>query len=75
MTAAAAVAIISMGLMNAVRSSARRPLPALVHRRGHGVHRRICLPVLPVPGNPLHQPASRATAVLVVVELFFSVAG
>lgn len=73
----AAVAIVSMGLMNAVRS-----------QRGNDSFLRwstvvataltagLCLTVLyQYSGNVLHHPAALATGVLAVFELFFAVAG
>ena len=73
----AAIAIVSMGLMNAVRSRRKsdaflRWSTALVTALTAG----LCLTVLyQFSGNVLHQPAALATAVLAVVELFFAVAG
>ena len=76
-TAAAAVALISVGLMNAVRSqrasdSFLRWCTAVATALAAG----LCLPVIyHLPGNLLHQPAALATAVCVIFELFCSVAG
>jgi len=73
----AAVAIISMGLMNAVRS----------HRRGDAFLRWctvaatalttwVCLSVLyHYSGNVLHRPAALATGVFALCELLFAVMG
>jgi hypothetical protein len=73
----AAVAIVSMGLMNAVRSQRTgdaflRWSTAVVTALTAG----LCLPVLyRFSGNVLHQPAALATGVLAVFELLFAVAG
>jgi hypothetical protein len=73
----AAVAIVSVGLMNAVRSQRKsdaflRWSTALATALTSG----LCLSVLyQFSGNVLHQPAALATGVLAVVELFFAVAG
>ena len=76
-TGGVAVAIVTVGLMNAVRSQ----------RKSDGFLRwstvvataltaGLCLSVLyRFPGNVLHQPAALATGVLAVFELFFAVAG
>jgi hypothetical protein len=73
----AAVAIVSMGLMNAVRS--RRKSDSLLRWStavATALTAGLCLSVLyRFPGNVLHQPAALATGALAVVELFFSVAG
>ncbi len=76
-TAGTAVAVISMGLMNAVRSQRRsdgllRWSTAVVTALTAG----LCLVLLyRFTGNVLHQPAALATGVLAVFELFFTVAG
>ncbi len=73
----AAVAIVTMGLMNAVRSQRKsdrllRWCTALATALTAG----LCLKVLyQFSGNVLHQPAALATGLLAVVELFFSLAG
>lgn len=73
----AAVAIVSMGLMNAVRSQRKsdaflRWNTAIVS----ALTAALCLKALyQFSGNVLHQPAALATAVLAVIELFFAVAG
>jgi hypothetical protein len=73
----AAVAIISMGLMNAVRSQRSndaflRWSTAAVTALTAGV----CLSVLyGFSGNVLHHPAALATGVLAVFELLFALAG
>jgi hypothetical protein len=73
----AAVAIVSMGLMNAVRSQRRsdrflRWNTAAVT----GLTAALCLRVLyQLSSNVLHQPVALATGVLAVLELFFTVAG
>ncbi|HVJ05570.1 MAG TPA: hypothetical protein VM578_07845 [Candidatus Saccharimonadales bacterium] len=75
-TGGAAVAIVSMGLMNAVRSQRRKDgflswMTALVT----ALTGAMCIGVLyHFPGNVLHQPAALATGVLAVVELFFALA-
>ncbi len=72
-----AVAIISMGLMNAVRS--KRKSDAFLRwstATATALTAGLCLVRLyQFSGNVLHQPAALATAVLAVVELFFAVAG
>jgi hypothetical protein len=72
-----AVAIVSMGLMNAVR--ARRKSDSLLRWStvvATALTAGLCLSVLyRFPGNVLHQPAALATAALAVFELFFAVAG
>jgi hypothetical protein len=76
-TGGAAVAIIAMGLMNAVRSQRKNDrflvwTTALVTALAGAM----CIGVLyHFPGNVLHQPAALATGVLAVVELFFALAG
>ncbi len=76
-TAAAAVAVISIGLMNAVRS--QRKSDAFLRwstAAATALTAGLCLVMLyQFPGNVLHQPAALATGVLLVFELFFSVAG
>ena len=76
-TAGAAVAIVSMGLMNAVRS--QRPSDGFLRWStavATALTAGLCLPVVyHLPGNVLHQPAALATAVCVIFELFCSVAG
>ena len=76
-TAGATVAIVSMGLMNAVRS--QRPSDHFLRwctAVATALTAGLCLPVVyHLPGNLLHQPAALATAVCVIFELFFSVAG
>jgi hypothetical protein len=73
----AAVAIISMGLMNAVRSQRKsdsflRWSTAVATALTAG----LCLTVLyRFSGNVLHHPAAVATGVLAVFELLFAVAG
>jgi hypothetical protein len=73
----AAVAIVSMGLMNAVRTQRKsdaflRWSTVVVTALTAG----LCLTVLyRFSGNVLHQPAALATSVLAVFELFFAVAG
>lgn len=73
----AAIAIISAGLMNAVRARRRsdhllRWNTAVVTALTSG----LCLKTLyQFSGNVLHQPAALATGVLTVLELFFTVAG
>ncbi len=75
--AGTAVAVISMGLMNAVRSQRRsdsllRWSTAVATALTAG----LCLVTLyRFSGNVLHQPAALATGVLAVFELFFTVAG
>lgn len=72
-----AVAIISMGLMNAVRS--QRKSDAFLRwstAAATALTAGLCLVMLyQFSGNVLHQPAALATGVLAVVELFFAVAG
>jgi hypothetical protein len=76
-TAGEAVAILSMGLMNAVRSQRQSDrflrwstATATVMTAG------LCLAVLhKFSGNVMHQPAALSTGVLGVLELFFAVAG
>jgi hypothetical protein len=76
-TGGAAVAIISMGLMNAVRSQRKsdrflRWSTVVVTALTAG----LCLTVLyRFPGNVLHQSAALATGLLTVFELFFALAG
>jgi hypothetical protein len=76
-TEGAVVAIVTMGLMNAVRSQ---------HRGDHllrwatvvstALTGALCLRVLyQFPGNVLHQPAALAVGALAVAELFFGLAG
>jgi hypothetical protein len=73
----AAVAIVSVGLMNAVRSQRKsdgflRWSTALATALTAG----LCLSVLyQFSGNVLHQPVALAAGVLAVLELFFAVAG
>lgn len=73
----AAVAIISAGLMNAVRAQRKsdrllRWNTAIVTALTAG----LCLKSLyQFSGNVLHQPAALATGLLAVLELFFTVAG
>jgi hypothetical protein len=73
----AAVAIITTGMMNAVRSQRRsdgflRWSTAAATALTAG----LCLRVLyQFPGNVLHQPAALAVGALVVAELFFAIAG
>ena len=73
----AAVAIVSMGLMNAVRSQRKsdtflRWSTAAATALTAG----LCLIALyRFSGNVLHQPAALATGVLAVIELFFAVVG
>jgi hypothetical protein len=73
----AAVAIVSMGLMNAVRSQRQndrflRWSTALAT----ALTAALCLSVLyHSSGNVLHQPVALATGVLSAMELLFSVAG
>jgi hypothetical protein len=73
----AAVAIVSIGLMNAVRSQRKsdrflRWNTAAATALTTG----LCMKVLyQFQGNVLHQPAALATAVLAVIELVFAVAG
>jgi hypothetical protein len=73
----AAIAIVSMGLMNAVRSQRRNDIflrwtTAVVTL----LTAALCVKTLyQFPGNVLHQPAALATGVLAVFELFFAVAG
>jgi hypothetical protein len=73
----AAVAIVSMGLMNAVRS--QRKSDALLRWStafATALTAAMCLKTLyQFSGNVLHQPAALATGLLVVLELFFCVAG
>jgi hypothetical protein len=73
----AAVAIVSMGLMNAVRS--QRKSDRLLRWSTvvvTALTTALCLKVLyQFSGNVLHQPAALATGVLAVLELFFAVAG
>jgi hypothetical protein len=73
----AAVAIISMGIMNAVR--AQRKNDSFL-RWGTVVVTALtvsmCMSVLyHFPGNVLHQPAALAVGALAVFELFFAVVG
>jgi hypothetical protein len=76
-TGGAAVAIVSMGLMNAVRS--QRPSDGFLRWStaiATALTAGLCLPVIYyLPGNVLHQPAALATGVLAIFELFFSMAG
>lgn len=73
----AAIAIVSMGLMNAVRSRRKsdsflRWSTVVVTALTAGM----CLTLLyRFSGNVLHEPAALATGVLAVFELFFAVAG
>jgi hypothetical protein len=73
----AAIAIVSMGLMNAVRSQRKsdrflRWSTVLVT----AVTTALCLKVLyRFSGNVLHQPVALAAGALAVAELFFAVAG
>jgi hypothetical protein len=73
----AAVAIVSMGLMNAVRS--QRESDGLLRWStavATALTAEVCLPILyRLPGNVLHHPAALATGVLAVFELLFAVAG
>lgn len=73
----AAVAIISMGLMNAVRSQRRSDRLLRWNTAIVSVMVTIlCLKALyQFSGNVLHQPAALATGALAVLELFFTVAG
>jgi hypothetical protein len=76
-TAGAAVALVTTGLMNAVRS--QRPSDYFLRwctAIATALTAGLCLPVIyHLPGNLLHQPAALATAVCVIFELFCSVAG
>jgi hypothetical protein len=73
----AAVAIVSMGLMNAVRSQRKsdrflRWSTVLVTT----LTAALCLRVLyQFSGNVLHQPAALATGAFAVIELFFALMG
>jgi hypothetical protein len=73
----AAVAIVTMGIMNAVRAQRRsdsflRWSTVVVTALTAG----LCLSVLyHFSGNVLHQPAALAAGVIAMVELFFGVAG
>jgi hypothetical protein len=73
----AAVAIVSMGLMNAVRS--QRESDGLLRWStavATALTAGVCLPVLyRLSGNVLHRPAALATGVLTVFELLFAMAG
>jgi hypothetical protein len=73
----AAVAIVSMGLMNAVRS--QRKNDAFLRwstAGGTALTAALCLSVLyRFSGNVLHQPVALATGMLAVIELIFAVAG
>jgi hypothetical protein len=72
-----AVAIVTMGIMNAVRVQRKsdaflRWSTAVVTALTAG----LCLSVLyHFSGNVLHQPAALAVGVLAIFELFFAVAG
>jgi hypothetical protein len=73
----AVAAIVTMGLMNAVRSQRRsdrflRWSTAAATALTAG----LCMKVLyQFQGNALHQPAALAVGALALVELFFAVAG
>jgi hypothetical protein len=73
----AAVAIVSMGLMNAVRS--QRASDGFLRwstAAATALTAGVCLSVLyQFSGNVLHHPAALATGLLAVFELFFCVAG
>lgn len=73
----AAAAIVSMGLMNAVRS--QRSSDAFLRWStvaATALTAGLCLQLLyAFPGNVLHQPAALATTVLAIVELAFGVLG
>jgi hypothetical protein len=73
----AAVAIVSVGLMNAVRSQRKSDRFLRWNTAAAtALTAVLCMKVLyQFPGNVLHQPAALATAVLAVIELVFAVAG
>ncbi len=75
--AGASVAIISVGLMNAVRSQRRSDaFLRWCTAAATALTAALCLVMLyRFSGNVLHQPAALATGVLAVFELFFTVAG
>ena len=76
-TGGAAVAIVSMGLMNAVRAQRKNDLFLRWSTVAvTALTAALCLRVLyQFSGNVLHQPAALATGALAVVELFFALAG
>jgi hypothetical protein len=75
--ASAAAAIVSMGLMNAVRS--QRPNDSFLRwstLAATALTAALCLGMLyHLHGNVLHQPAALATGGLAVVELIYGLAG
>lgn len=74
----AAVAIVTMGLMNAVRSQRRSDhlLRWSTAATTTALTCWLCMKVLyQFQGNVLHQPAALAVGALALAELFFSVAG
>jgi hypothetical protein len=72
-----AIAIISIGLMNAVRSQRKSDRFLRWNTAAAtALTTALCMKVLyQFPGNVLHQPAALATAVLAAIELVFAVAG
>jgi ABC-type multidrug transport system fused ATPase/permease subunit len=75
--AGAAVAIVTMGLMNAVRSQrASDRLLRWTTALATLLTTALCFGVLyRYPANVLHQPAALAVAALAVAELLFAIAG
>ncbi len=73
----AAVAIVTMGLMNAVRAQRRNDrFLRWSTAAATALTAAMCLRMLyQFPGNVLHQPAALAVGALAVVETFFAVAG
>jgi len=73
----AAVAIVTMGLMNAVRSQHRGDsFLRWTTAAATGLTAGLCLGVLyQFQGNVLHQPAALAVGALALAEVFFAVAG
>jgi hypothetical protein len=73
----AAVAIVTIGLMNAVRSQRKSDrFLRWSTAAATALTAALCMKVLyQFQGNVLHQPAALAAGVLALVELFFSVMG
>ncbi|MGA3127779.1 MAG: hypothetical protein ABSD13_13790 [Candidatus Korobacteraceae bacterium] len=71
------VAIVTMGLMNAVRSQRRSDrLLRWSTAAATALTAALCLKVLyQFSGNVLHQPAALAVAALALAELFFGLVG
>ena len=71
------VAIVTMGLMNAVRSQRRNDrLLRWTTAVATALTAGLCLKVIyQFSGNVLHQPAALATGILAVVELIFTLLG